>query len=970
MPAFLTQANPQQQEAILTTDGPVLIIAGPGSGKTFTLVERVVYLITEKNVTPESLLVVTFTDKAAQELRTRVSNRLTQLGVRFNLNEMYLGTFHSICLRWLEEYREFTRLKRNFTMMDQFDQQYFLYQRLSAYNEISGIESLIDQRSGSPWHRSEKLLKLLNSVSEEALNVTTLLAAPDLPVRVLGECYQLYQSQLEAENALDFSTIQLEALKLLRTYPEARQKLQHQISHLMVDEYQDTNTIQELILEQLSTGDLPNLCVVGDDDQGLYRFRGATIRNILEFKDRFPAGTCKQVTLTINYRSHPGIIDLYNKWIGQQNWEADGIPFRYEKQIVPPPDKPFPTTATALTVSGGAAQNWHEEVLAFLHTLRDHGGLTNWNQVAFLFHSVKNRHAVELAKYLEDKGIPVYAPRSNQFFDREEIRLIIGAFTFLFPQFPTVRKWKEDAELEIWDYYDRECFAAFGTELRKPENNELRQWCAFRRRDHFPLTKNADYAFSGLFYDLLRFPLFSRYLDEDLLKSGVRDGRAMRNLATFSQLINKFEYLHHISVLTPDYLDKNIRDLFNGFLRFLKDGGIDEYEDESEYAPSGCVSFLTIHQSKGLEFPVVLVGSMESAPRKRYSALDETLAEGYLHRPVFEPFEMMKYFDFWRLFYTAFSRAQNVLALTCQENRVKGTKVPSKHFLSLYDSLPSWRSPAFRPDLLTLAQVKEVDLKREYSFTSHIALYENCAEQYRFFKELEFAPVRTGPVLFGTVVHQTIEDIHKAVLRGQVNLLSEDQVAAWFDTNYAFLTKRERVYLTPQQKRIALTDVLRYYRRHNGNWERIKEAEVDVSLVKDSYILAGTVDLIEGDNNTVEIIDFKSERKPDINSPEDRERIERYRRQLEVYAHIVEERTGIEVSKTHLYYMREEDGIPTISFDKNSRSIERTVAKLDAVVERIEEKDFRIPERPARLCKECDMRAYCDAKTWKFRGSV
>jgi DNA helicase-2/ATP-dependent DNA helicase PcrA len=400
------------------------------------------------------------------------------------------------------------------------------------------------------------------------------------------------------------------------------------------------------------------------------------------------------------------------------------------------------------------------------------------------------------------------------------------------------------------------------------------------------------------------------------------------------------------------------------------DGGIDEYEDESEYAPSGCVSFLTIHQSKGLEFPVVLVGSMESGPRKSYTPLDETLAEGYLHRPVFEPFEMMKYFDFWRLFYTAFSRAQNVLALTCQENRGKGTKVPSKYFLSLYDSLPSWRSPAFRPHLLTLAQVKEVDLKREYSFTSHIALYENCAEQYRFFKELEFAPVRTGPVLFGTVVHQTIEDIHKAVLRGQVNLLSEEQVAAWFDTNYAFLTKRERVYLTPQQKRIALTDVLRYYRRHNGNWEGIKEAEVDVSLVKNGYILAGTVDLIEGDDNTVEIIDFKSERKPDINSPEDRERIERYRRQLEVYAHIVEERTGIEVSKTHLYYMREEEGVPTISFDKNSRSIERTVAKLDAVVDRIEEKDFRIPERPARLCKECDMRAYCDAKTWKFRGNV
>lgn len=123
-----SKANPQQLEAILATDGPVLIIAGPGSGKTFTLVERIVYLITHKGVAPESLFVVTFTDKAARELTTRISNRLSELGIKFNLNEMYLGTFHSICLRILEDYREFTRHKRSFTLFDQFDQQYFLYE--------------------------------------------------------------------------------------------------------------------------------------------------------------------------------------------------------------------------------------------------------------------------------------------------------------------------------------------------------------------------------------------------------------------------------------------------------------------------------------------------------------------------------------------------------------------------------------------------------------------------------------------------------------------------------------------------------------------------------------------------------------------------------------------------------------------------------------------------------------------------
>ncbi|MCB0053425.1 MAG: hypothetical protein KDE24_28220, partial [Caldilinea sp.] len=199
-------------------------------------------------------------------------------------------------------------------------------------------------------------------------------------------------------------------------------------------------------------------------------------------------------------------------------------------------------------------------------------------------------------------------------------------------------------------------------------------------------------------------------------------------------------------------------------------GGIDEYQDDAEYAPSGCVSFLTIHQSKGMEFPVVIVGSLGSVPRKSYSDLDVILEGGYLARPAFEPLEEVKHYDFRRLYYTAFSRAQNLLVLTAHEVREGRHRTPSKYFLPFYDALPSWRDPRVRLQDVPLAQVKTVEVKREYSFTSHVTVYENCAEQYRFFKELEFAPVRAGPMLFGTVVHQTIEDIHKAALRGEPHL--------------------------------------------------------------------------------------------------------------------------------------------------------------------------------------------------------
>ena len=964
-PDLKTKANPQQLEAILATDGPVLIIAGPGSGKTFTLVERIVYLITHKGVAPESLFVVTFTDKAARELTTRISNRLSDLGVKFNLNEMYLGTFHSICLRILEDFREFTRLKRSFTLFDQFDQQYFIYQRINEFRPLPDSQLVMGDEQSGRWAQSEQLLKWLNKVSEEALDIATLETAPDVEVRALAACFRKYQELLHEHNCLDFSGIQYEALQLLEKRPEVLAELREKFSYLMVDEYQDTNTIQERILLLLA-GERRNLCVVGDDDQGLYRFRGATIRNILEFPALFPEGLCKRVTLSVNYRSHPDIIRFYNEWMQEQTWDDGTRTFRFAKKIVAR-DEAFPEVATAVRLAATDATddttNWHAEVLGFLHGLRDSGRLADWNQVAFLFRSVKNDRVVALARFLEVQGVPVYSPRSNMFFEREEIRLMIGALIFLFPQFPKVRQWAEGAQLDIWTYYDHLCFKSFADELRKPENKRLLDWARPLAKRHAVLAQNTDYAFSGLFYQLLQFPLFSRFLSEDALH-GVDKGRAARNLATFSKLLTKFEYLHYVSVLNPEWLEKNLRDLFNHFLRFLSDGGIGEYEDDAEYAPKGCVSFLTVHQSKGLEFPVVVCGSLEAVPRKQHTALDELLEDGgYLSKPRFEPLEHIKHFDFRRLFYTAFSRAQNLLVLAAQERNGRGLgKSPSKYFERLFYELPSWRSVPL--DALSFDAVREINLKREYSFTSHITLFENCAEQYRFFKELEFNPVRAGAQLFGTLVHQTIEDIHKAVLRGEESSITPEQIETWMAVNYQYLSKKERQYLAPQTLKAVQHHVMSYYRRENGNWNRIKEAEVEISLVKDQYILKGSVDLIRGEHDTVEIIDFKSEKKPDMEK--DRERLRQYQHQLEVYAHLVEERTGQKVSRMHLYYTGEDGGNPYVSFTKDDRAIGKTIAQFDDIVARIERQDYQMAARPAKLCQNCDMRAYCDNKNWKF----
>lgn len=370
------------------------------------------------------------------------------------------------------------------------------------------------------------------------------------------------------------------------------------------------------------------------------------------------------------------------------------------------------------------------------------------------------------------------------------------------------------------------------------------------------------------------------------MSAGVVDIRPTRNLAKLTQIIGKFEYLHRIDVLNAKTICQNTEKLFNLYLRLLIDGGIDEYEDDSEYAPSGCVSFLTIHQSKGMEFPIVVVDSLGNYPKRNNNDLMVEIEEKYFHRPAFEPYDKTKFFDFWRLYYTAFSRAQDLLVLTCNKDK----RTPSLYFREIYEELPSVNDSQFDINEFEFSLVKDVNIKNTYSFTSNITVYETCARQYKFYKELEFMPVRAGAMLFGTLVHETIEDVHKAALRNEETEINQENITKWFETNYETLSKTEHTYLAKPQLDAALNQVLRYVDRQHGDWSVIKEAEVDVSLVKPDYIIEGKIDLIKGEGDTVEIVDFKSEKKPDMEKM--RGRIEQYRRQLNIYAYLVEQRTG------------------------------------------------------------------------------
>ena len=949
-------ANETQREAINSTNGLVLITAGPGTGKTFTLVKRAVYLIQECGVKPEQIMMATFTEKAAKELITRITNELARRDISVNVNEMYIGTFHSLCLRIIKEHLEFTRLKRNYRLLDAFDQKYLVFRNFYKFKNINGIEELLSQ--GSTWKRSDEICNYANHLSEEMVDIEALQSDENPNIRALGDILKVYQKMLEEGNLIDFSTIQTECYRLLTENKQILEELQDKLQYLMIDEYQDTNYIQEQIVFLLGAKH-HNICVVGDDDQGLYRFRGATIRNILEFPYKFEGENCKIIPLVVNYRSNSDIVYFYNEWMcttSGAKFKFDWDKYRYEKQIVPHNKSDIQSPAVVKLFSEDDEDEWHEKILEFVKKLKASGKLEDYNQLAFLFSSVKHERVTSLANFLEKNGINVYSPRSDMFFKRDEIKLTLGCLMLMFPKYVSKLEKQEFDFLQAEHYrYYKECIVAANEYVTKQENKELLQFIRKHGKIHFGLTGTTDYAYLGLLYKLFMYKPFSDILDADM-SSGVVDIRPTRNLALFTQIIGKFEYLHRVDVFNGTYIDKNTELLFNVYLKLLYDGGISEYKDEAEYAPSGCVLFLPIHHSKEMEFPIVLVDSLSNSPRKTYKDLMVEVEEKYFHRPSFEPYDETKYFDFWRLYYTAFSRAQNLLVLTCDENK----RSPSQYFRDIYDELQSTESEIFDITEFDFQSVKKVDLKNSFSFTSHITVYETCALQYKFYKELEFMPVRQNAMMFGTLVHETIEDIHRAAIRGDVDRITDDNISSWFESNYNSLVKSEHTYLAEPQRNAALGQVERYAKRMDGKWETVQQAEVDVSLVKEDYIIEGKIDLVKGVDDTVEIVDFKSEKKPDM--VKNRERLEHYRRQLQIYAYLIEQRTGHKVSKMHLYYTAEENGNPMITYPYTRTAIDGTVAAFDDTVHKILKKDFNHRCDDAKTCRNCDFRYYCQNK--------
>lgn len=263
---------------------------------------------------------------------------------------------------------------------------------------------------------------------------------------------------------------------------------------------------------------------------------------------------------------------------------------------------------------------------------------------------MKHERIKQLAADFAKAGINVYSPRSNVFFEREEVMVALGLMIALFPELlvKVVDRSFSYVDDKYLDYLNA-CIEEATKIIANPESQDLAVFLNRRGIEHANLAENADHGFLDLLYELFAYEPFKSILDTDT-KSGVYDLRAIHNLSLLTSIFAKYEYLHHVSFLSPKYLSTELDRLFNLYLAFLWRGGIGEFEDETEYVPSGCVSFMTIHQSKGMEFPIVVVDTTNAAPRRSAQAeAIQNIINRYGSREEFEPARDIKYFDFWRL---------------------------------------------------------------------------------------------------------------------------------------------------------------------------------------------------------------------------------------------------------------------------------------------------------------------------------
>jgi DNA helicase-2/ATP-dependent DNA helicase PcrA len=655
---FLSQLNPQQREAVTQTDGPLLILAGAGSGKTRVITFRIAYLIAERGVAPHNILAVTFTNKAAQEMRQRVERLLSDSRLS---SAPLISTFHSLCVRILRQHIEALQegYTRSFTIYDQDDSVRLVK---ACIKDLGYDDKQLGQRAVQGAISGAK-----NRNGDDAASYAARIEYGDEKRAAIARVFRLYEERLRNNNALDFDDLLIKTVQLLRRVPEVREKYNEKFRYILVDEYQDTNALQFALIRFL-TEKQQNICVVGDDDQSVYRWRGADISNILNFEQHYPE--TKVIRLEQNYRSTQNILDAAGAVVrnnterkGKELWTANpsGERIRYYQA--------FDSDAEARFVAAKIEE--HRRVEADI-------------RAAVLYRT--NAQSRVFEESLRRAGLPYNIVGGFSFYERAEVRDIIAYLKLALNPHDSI------ALQRVINTPTRGLGKQTLDEIaRRAKDYAVSHWETIsimtdKGEGLSPRAVSALKNFQQIITELVRVTTNTAESDtpvSDVVKAAILDTGYANSLKAENsdEAEARLENLQELVNAAVDY-DEQEQD---GLRDFIDHAAL--VSDADQYKRDAPVTLMTMHSAKGLEFPLVFIVGMEDGlfPHARAATDPAELEEER------------------RLCYVAITRAERFLYVThAMKRRVYGEEMaaePSQFLnempLDLMEDLsrgPSWLS--------------------------------------------------------------------------------------------------------------------------------------------------------------------------------------------------------------------------------------------------------------------------------------
>ncbi len=629
--------NPQQRAAVATVDGPVLVLAGAGTGKTFTVIERIAHLI-RAGIRPQNILAVTFTNKAADELKARLKRRLRGRG---DVAELTASTFHSLCVKILRREAERLGYTPHFTIADQGEQLALV--RKAARTVVNNARL-----------RPEDLLFDISRLKSDGVTPRKFATrAVEEREETLAAVYRRYEEALKRLNALDFDDLLLKALAVLADHPAARAYWQKRFTHLLVDEFQDTSEVQLKSLEHLA-GEARNLCVVGDDDQSIYSWRGAQPKNILQFHRRFPGAAV--IALEENYRSVNGVLRASNALIRKNEK-------RHEKTLWSRLGDGAPPRVIAFTDQEEEAERIVEEIRR-----RVRAGASADSFAVILRTNGQTRPFEDM---LQLEGLPYIVLGGQSFYDRKEVRDVLAFLTLAVNP-------RNDAALR----------RVVNTPARGISDATVDKLDAFAAAKGIPLMEALGRAGEAESVNAKAAAACAAF--RALAREWSKRARGRGRASLVETVLEETEYLREVEHLYTDPLQQAARyraaaEVGESLRRYLgqtKHEGLSGFvqeaalvREETKEKSGEAVKLITAHSAKGLEFPHVYVAGLEEGLLPHKNTLEDPAAVD----------------EERRLLYVAMTRAQRELTLSyCRGRTLRGKtgkREPSRFLAEIPDEL-------------------------------------------------------------------------------------------------------------------------------------------------------------------------------------------------------------------------------------------------------------------------------------------